>query len=1099
MVNNENFLLKEIPNFHPILQQYERIDFFKSIKRRIFEGYWVGGRWCPPELYYHVNLSTIQFLGGGRKVAGIGRPWFRDIEWEMSFVYTEACGFSGFMDDPEYTCLRDAAILTKEQIYEEYCVDYKKNIIQKNYKSLFKADGTLKRYMPAREYLYRTDMSSSFGKAMYLNSAKNVLQMTGRGLGKDLDSNTLLWGEHGQFPIKDVKIGDRIYGADGKLTTVVDRIDYFDQMQYEVKLSDGRSVECGGGHLWGVWYKKHSNSKSWWEYSVKSLDDLKVDYLKGDRKDSKYFIQLCSPIECAEKILPLDPYYFGLWLGDGNSHNAGITSVDKEITDYIYEFAKLHDVNVCLNQNKSKSCPTYNLSSKVQGNNFSNPVFSALKSLNVLNNKHIPAIYLQGSVSQRLALLQGLMDSDGSPCGNRLGEFTSSIATLHEDFLYLLNSLGIRRKVKYRFPKCNGVVGKRSMRVTLHTELPIFRLTRKLEIFSKGTPSKYSTTNIDKSAIRSITPTKVKHSVCIAVDNENKLFLAGNDCIVTHNSYLASSFIQHNLLTDGSRDYDEYLIGRKEKKFTSLSQTLVGAIEAKYSSDLLSKVKFSLDHLPGEVTIKIKGDDKTFLSPLLPELIGSWEPGAKSPIRDALSGSSIIHRTFMDNPLAANGTRPTRAFLEEVGFINSIQEILGAVEATQPNKQSNKYLPIWMLGTGGYTTTGTALWLKEIFYNPEAYDCISFEDTWENKGKIGYFISALKGQNDFKEGPNLISNEDKALNVINQAREKAKKSNNKVKILTEIINQPLTPSEVFMTINGNFFPVEDLRTALERLESSIAISDQSYKFEFQIVDGRVISKISDKRLIREFPLKKGIDMDAPVEVWELPQRNSSGDIYAGRYIGGWDPVDVDGNDDNTQSLQSSWILDTWTDRIVAEYTARTYLASDYYEQARRMFMFYNAQCNYESNLKGPYTYFLNKNSLHLLCETPESLSDKSLVKVSSIGNKSKGTRMNNTLISYGLEELLGYLEKQAYDKPEGVRNMDTIKSPALLRELIGYSPDINCDRISALLLLMIMRADRERITQMTHNREVKSKTSDPIWKRGYKRSFNKPWNGGFDL
>lgn len=107
--------------------------------------------------------------------------------------------------------------------------------------------------------------------------------------------------------------------------------------------------------------------------------------------------------------------------------------------------------------------------------------------------------------------------------------------------------------------------------------------------------------------------------------------------------------------------------------------------------------------------------------------------------------------------------------------------------------------------------------------------------------------------------------------------------------------------------------------------------------------------------------------------------------------------------------------------------------------------------------------------------------------------------MNNTLISYGLEELLGYLEKQAYDKPEGVRNMDTIKSPALLRELIGYSPDINCDRISALLLLMIMRADRERITQMTHNREVKSKTSDPIWKRGYKRSFNKPWNGGFDL
>lgn len=748
MVNNENFLVKDIPNFHPVLQQYERIDFFKAIKRRIFEGYWVGGRWCPPELYFHVNLSTIQFLGGGRAVSGIGKPWFRDIEWEKAFIYAEACGFSGFIDDPEITCLRDVTSKTKDEIYKEYCLDYKDNVVAKSYRALFKADGTLKRYMSAREYFYRTDMNSNFGKPLYLNNAKNVIDFEARG---------------------------------------------------------------GGKSMW------------------------------------------------------------------------------------------------------------------------------------------------------------------------------------------------------------------------------------------------------------------------------------------------ASSCIQHNLLTDGSRDYDDYLSGRRDKKFTSVSQTLVGAIESKYSADLLSKVKFSLEHLPGEVTIRIRGEDKTFSSPLMPELIGSWEPGAKSPIRDALSGSSIVHRTFMDNPLAANGTRPTRAFIEEAGFLSSVQEVLGAVEATQPNKQSNKYLPIYMLGTGGYTTTGTALWMKEIFYNPENFDCLSFDDVWENKGKIGYFLPATKSQNDFKEGPNLISNEARALETINKAREKAKKSNNKVKILTEIINQPLTPSEVFMTINGNFFPVEDLRGVLERLEASMAIADQSYKFEFQIVDGRVISKISDKRLVREFPLKKGIDMDAPVEVWELPQRNSAGDIYAGRYIGGWDPVDVDGNDDNTQSLQSSWVLDTWTDRIVAEYTARTYLASDYYEQARRMFMFYNAQCNYESNLKGPYTYFLNKNSLHLMCDTPESLSDKSLIKVSSIGNKSKGTRMNNTLISYGLEELLGYLEKQAYDKPEGVRNMDTIKSPALLRELIGYSPDINCDRVSALLLLMIMRADRERITQLTHNREVKSKSSDPIWKRGYKKSFNKPWSSGFDL
>lgn len=737
MVNNSNFLLGEIPKFHPIVEKYERIAFFKEVKRRYFEGYWVGGRWCPPELYYHVNLSTIQFLGGGRKVQGIGRPWFRDIEWEKAFVYSEACGFSGFINDPEYTCLRDITVLSKEDVYKEYCLDVMGNRIDRNYRALFKEDGELKKYYNAREYFWRTDLSSDFGNALYLNSAKNVIDFEGRGGGK---------------------------------------------------------------------------------------------------------------------------------------------------------------------------------------------------------------------------------------------------------------------------------------------------------------------------------------------------------------SYWSSSCIQHSLLTDGARFYDEYLVGRKDKNFVSLSQILVGAIEAKYSADLLNKVKFSLEHIPGSIDLRINGEDRGFPSPLLPELIGSWEAGAKSPIRDALSGSSIVHRTFQDNPLAANGTRPTRAFLEEVGFIHSIQEILGAVEATQPNRQSNKYLPIYMLGTGGYTTTGTALWLKDIFYNPEAYDCLTFDDEWESKGKIGYFLPATKSQNDFKEGPNLISNETRALKTIEAAREKAQKSNNKVKILTEIINQPIKPSEVFMTIDGNFFPVEDLRARLEYLESNPTLIDQTYKYEFSLIDNKVIPKISDKTVIRDFPIKKGINMDAPIEVYELPKRNGNGDIPYGRYIAGWDPVEVDGNNDTSQSLQSMFIMDSWTDRLVAEYTARTYLASDYYEEARRLIIYYNALCNYESNLKGPYAYFLNKNSLHLFCDTPEILSDKSMVKVSSIGNKSKGARVNSNIINFGLNELLEWLSAQAYDREEGIRNIDTIRSPQLLRELISYSPQINCDRVSALILLMILRADRQKITDMAKTNSIKTKSADPIWTKSYNQN-----------
>lgn len=734
MINNSDFLLKEIPKFHPLINKWERINFFRDVKRKIFEGEWSGGRWCPPELYYHVNLSTIQFLGGGRKVQGIGRPWFRDIEWEKAFIYSEACGFSGFINDPEYTCLREVQTMDADTIYKEYCLDNTGKKIEKNYKALFKEDGTLKKYYNAREYFWRTGMSSSFGKALYLNNAKNVLDMEGRSSGK---------------------------------------------------------------------------------------------------------------------------------------------------------------------------------------------------------------------------------------------------------------------------------------------------------------------------------------------------------------SYWSSSCIQHNLLTDGARDYDEYLEGRKNKQFVSISQTLVAAIESKYSSDLLSKAKFSLEHLPGEVAMQINGEDKIFTSPLLPDLIGSWEAGAKSPLRDALSGSSIVHRTFMDNPLAANGTRPTRAFIEEVGFLSNVQEVLGAVEATQANRESNKYLPIYMLGTGGYTTTGTALWLKEIFYNPEAYDCLSFHDEWEGKGKIGYFLPATKGLTDFKEGPNLVSNVDRALKSIESAREKARKSNNKVKMLTTIINQPLTPSEVFMTIEGNFFPIEDLRARLEILESTPALVNQTYKYEMQLVDNKVIPKISDKPVIRDFPIKKGINMDCAIEVYELPVRMADGSIPTGRYLAGWDPIDTDGNDDSTQSLQSLWILDSWTDRLVAEYTSRTYLASEYYEQARRLLMFFGAQCNYESNLKGPYAYFSNKNSLHLLVDTPDILADKSIVTISKIGNKSKGTRTNEKVAQFGLDEILEWLEAQAYDREEGIRNLDVLRSPQLIRELIGYSPQINCDRVSALIALMILRADRKKITDRSRTQSVKTKTSDPIWRKGF--------------
>lgn len=1092
MVNNDNFLIKEVPIFHPISQKFERINFFKDVKRKIFEGMWVGNRWCPPELYYHVNISTIQFLGGGRKVQGIGQPWFRDIEWEKAFIYSEACGFSGFRDDPKYTCLREVQNMTKEEIYTEFCVDHKGNILEDNYKSLFKKDGTLKEYWPARTYFWRTDMSEKFGPHIYLNQALNVLDFEGRGCLAE--GTEVLMYDGSIKKIEEVVVGDELMGKDSTCRVVLDTHSGEDYL-YTLSHSDKsfNDITVTKDHRVSIKKRCHKNGKYvngkrdngfyYTEYTDCTIRELKEVESQVSFKDVYHRYKPNFGLEFKDSNVPtIDPYYFGLWLADGRSNCTSIKITDPVLWEYLDNFAKNNNIEYKISITEAthnrKEAREYYYKDNCLRQCFKD--YGLVYQTGCVPNKYIPDDFLTATKESRLQLLAGIIDGDGTYDRGRknFAIYVGLSKGLAKSYLRLVQSLGFRGSLTSR--NREG-----------HKEIFIIRVNGNINVIPtklhrKQAPKIAHRVNLNSSSFK-IEPSGFGKYYGLVVDVDGEYLLS--DFSVDHNSgksYWSSSCIQHSLLTDGARNYDAYLQGRKDKKFVSISQTLVGAIEAKYSADLLSKVKFSFNNLPGEVTIRINGEDKTFPSPLLPELGGSWEPGAKNPIHDTLSGSSIVHRTFQDNPLAANGTRPTRAFLEEVGFLSSIHEVLGAVEATQPNKQSNKYLPIYMLGTGGYTTTGTATWLKDIFYNPESYDCLVFDDVWEGKGKIGYFLSATKGQNDFKEGPNLISNEEKALATIEKARERAKKSNNKVKLLTEIINQPIRPSEVFMTMEGNFFPTQDLNNILAELETKDSILNATYRYEMDIKDGKIVPRISDKQVIREFPLKRGLSMEACIELYELPKRDSDGNIPFGRYLAGWDPIMLDGNEDVQQSLQSIFVLDSWTDRIVAEYTARTYVAEEYYEQARRLLMFFNAICNYENNIKGPYAYFKNKNSLQLLCETPEILRDQSLVKVSGGGNKSVGTSTNERIINWGLSLTLSYLEEQAYDKPEGTRNLELIKSPAFIRELISYSKEINTDRVSAFIMLMILREDRRKVTESSKAQSIKNKTQDSFWNRAYK-------------
>lgn len=543
-------------------------------------------------------------------------------------------------------------------------------------------------------------------------------------------------------------------------------------------------------------------------------------------------------------------------------------------------------------------------------------------------------------------------------------------------------------------------------------------------------------------------------------------------------SYISAAYISHNFMFDGATDYDDYVIHLKLRTPLN-SASVVGAEEAKYSMDLLGKVKVGLEYLPGSMEI----GGRFFPSPLAPLTEGSLMP-AKN-FKSSTTGSLIHHRIFGEDPLSANGTRPNRAFLEEVGFLSSVVQTWGALESTQQAFEK-KTLVIYALGTGGMMKGGAAMFAREVFYNPDDYNCISFDDEWENKGRICYFVPATHGLREFKQGPNKITNVPLALSYIETRREDAKKANNSIRYLTEIINSPLKPSEIFMSADSNFFPVADLKSVLADLEVSQGRLDASWKVDLEMhKEGFPEAKPSNKKPIREFPLTKNSSMDACIEVWERPKKDNNGMVPYGRYWAVNDPVDDDGNTNVRRSLQSSFIYDSWTDRLVAEYSARTYLAEEYYENLRRLVIYYNAELLYENNKKGLFAYFRSKNSLHRLLPSPEILKEQQLVKIEGITNKTLGVNMSNDKIKlFALNQYKSWMEKEAYDD-EGVKNMAKIRSLGLLKETISYSPDMNCDRISAILVLMLLIADRGDKSLKQKNTSIKTASSSSFWSNAY--------------
>jgi hypothetical protein len=408
---------------------------------------------------------------------------------------------------------------------------------------------------------------------------------------------------------------------------------------------------------------------------------------------------------------------------------------------------------------------------------------------------------------------------------------------------------------------------------------------------------------------------------------------------------------------------------------------------------------------------------------------------------------------------------------------------------------------IYMLGTAGDNESDFA-GAQEIMYNPRGYNMYALPNVFDkyNQGKP-YFVFFFPGYVNRKGCYNEdgVSDIIKALIEILMNRYRVKyNSTDPNTIIKTIAEVPITPTEAIVKTGVNMFPVADLTERIGQLDSNPTEYNDVYVGDLVFgKDGQVGYKPTSAQPIRDFPHKDN-KIEGAIEIFQMPEIDkNTNKPYNDRYILGADPYDDD--ESNTMSLGSIFVLDLWTDRIVAEYTGRPSFADDYYEICRKLCLFYNGRLNYEYNKKGLFSHFSTRNSLYLLTDVLDFLKEKQMMK-DGIGNKSKGTNASPAINAYARSRLRSWLLSpvpviQTIDgesKEVMVPRLFTVRNRALLKELINYNSEGNFDRISAMGMLMLLREDKMIKYQgnVGRDRQETAENSydgeDPFFKRNYR-------------
>ena len=370
------------------------------------------------------------------------------------------------------------------------------------------------------------------------------------GVGKSLSNSSKVYTPDGYKLMADIKVGDYVISRVGEPTKVLGVYPQGVRGIYKVTFNDGTSAMCDKEHLWAVNSINQRNRSSWKDgkriklkpdHSFKVVETSKLidDLTFGSRGCLKYKIPMVKPVNFNEVELPLNPYILGLLLGDGYMKQTIITTKDVEIIDSIKSI--MGDENV-YSKERCKDIDKGDL--LVQQCAFSvsiHGIKGVIKEIGLFDclsdTKFIPKNYLYNSVENRVSLLQGLLDTDGTVNTRGGIEYCTVSKQLANDVKELVLSLGGFCKIKEKQPKYTykGVKKNGKLAYTLNISFPIengiipFKLGRKLNKVKNR--EKYS----NNKFIKSIEYSHDEEATCIMVEDEEHLFVT-DDYIVTHNT-----------------------------------------------------------------------------------------------------------------------------------------------------------------------------------------------------------------------------------------------------------------------------------------------------------------------------------------------------------------------------------------------------------------------------------------------------------------------------------------------------------------------------------------------------------------------------------